>query len=260
MSTDPFDAELNEIHQGVTDAGTAAGVAGLAFGTVEGANAAAEAGIAGTLGAVGTETAVAAAGAAAAAVVGAGALGYEIGTKIEEHTHIGERIGDAVFDALHPDSDLDGIDVVIHAPDPDPDAAATAPEPAPPAPPADDAAGSNFSQDLSAALGDPPDTSATDPGFSVPDASTADPGFTLPDASNPDPGFTIPDASPDPGFIAPDASPDPGFTAPDVSVPDLSMPDLSMPDLSTPDLSTPDAGGDAGASSFAPDSSGLDEA
>ena len=54
MPTDPFDAELNEIHQEVTDAGTVAGVAGLAFGTVEGANAAAEAGIAGTLGAVGT--------------------------------------------------------------------------------------------------------------------------------------------------------------------------------------------------------------
>jgi hypothetical protein len=235
MPTDPFDAEVNEIHQEVTDAGTAAGVAGLAFGAVEGANAAAEAGIAGTLGAVGTETAVAAAGAAAAAVVGAGALGYEIGTKIEEHTHIGESIGDAVFDALHPDSDLDGIDVVIHTPDPDPDAGVpSGSEPTPPQVPGNDApAAPNFSEDLSALLGGTPDTSTTDPGLIAPDVST------------PDPGFTAPDVSPDPGFVAPDVSPDPGFVAPDVSVPDLS---------------TPDATSDPGASSFAPDSSMLDEA
>ena len=80
-----------------------------------------------------------AAAASTAAVVGAAAVGWEVGSFIEDHTQVGHKLvnagaslGDAVWDAVHPgekldaidyvtepntDPELDAIDTITHAPD-----------------------------------------------------------------------------------------------------------------------------------------------
>ncbi len=64
----------------------------------------------------------------AASVIGAGAAGYELGSILEEHTHIGANLGDHIYDATHPDQNqnpfegqkLDAIDQIV-VPNTDPD-------------------------------------------------------------------------------------------------------------------------------------------
>lgn len=116
----------HEVRSDVGFAGTVAGAESLGFGYVEGASATAEAAVAGTLEGASTTAAVGAGGLIAAGAVGSFALGYEAGSILEEHTHIGQHLGDAIYDAEHPtpvDPSLDAIDAITVAnTDPDLDA------------------------------------------------------------------------------------------------------------------------------------------
>jgi hypothetical protein len=65
--------------------------------------------------------------ASTAAVIGAAAIGYEVGSFIEEHTQVGHKLvaagaslGDAAWDAVHPGERLDAIDYVTQ-PNTDPE-------------------------------------------------------------------------------------------------------------------------------------------
>jgi len=116
----------HEVRSDVGFAGTVAGVESLGFGYVEGASVTAGAAVAGGLEGASTTAAVGAGGLIAAGAVSSFALGYEAGSILEEHTHIGSHLGDAIHDAEHPtpvDSGLDGVDAItVVNTDPDLDA------------------------------------------------------------------------------------------------------------------------------------------
>ena len=110
--------EAHEIRSDVADVGEVAGGASLVLPyAVDGAASVAEGAIAGTVTEAATGTAIGAGGFIAAGAVGAFAIGYEAGSVLEEHTHIGQHLGDAIYDAVHPSAadpyrGMDGIDYV----------------------------------------------------------------------------------------------------------------------------------------------------